>query len=396
MTPRSHAAIQSLETRQLLNTDATLSAMPRSVLADMNGDGKADLVALSRGAVTSDAVLTIALGAGDGTFRPSDRVVVHANTGFAMNVGDINNDGKPDVAVAGDNPLSMAPVNGTFVLTALGSGDGKFMRETSSAHPGAPILHTTFVPAVQRARAVTIADLDNNDFAEVSVLGVARTSSTTQALTIVVNWDVTLPTLVAIPPTVIPLSALTSVNQLHTADLDGDGAIDLLATNRTPLPPSLLAVIRPDLVAVRFPSGHTPSVRSGVNPLNAPVPSATIVRPVIETFGLADLDGDASPDLVGRVNTTLRYTSFTGGSSMFGPVTLIVAANQPRVPLTSFLAGDVTGDGLDDVMARSRHGPVLAVNTTVAGGPVSVRWSRVLIAGLFASTEDDQVATYVT
>lgn len=390
----TRALIHPLEQRQLLSTEADLVGLQRSVLADMNGDGKADLVAVSSGPALYDAVLTIGIGSGDGRFVPSDRVTLHANTANAVAVGDLNGDGALDVAIAGDNPLSMAPINSTFVLTALGNGDGKFKRvsNTTSA-AGTPIVVTTFVPQIARARALALADLDHNGFGEVSVLGVARSNSTTTTANsaLVVNWDPTLPTLVAVPPTVVALNSLVFVNQLHTANFDGDGKTDLVATNRTPLPPSLLTVVRNDLVTVRFPIDHTAVVRLGVNPLNIlPPTSPTTNGAAIETFAVGDLNNDGTPELIGRRESVLRYASYNSTSGQWGPVTGVLAANAPPMPLTDLRAGDVTGDGKLDVLAVSRGVPVLATNITTAGSPVAVRWSRVPIAGLVGLLDIDE------
>jgi hypothetical protein len=381
--------ILTLESRRLLS-DASAVGSPNSLLADMNGDGKADLIAMTRLAAAPDVVVTIALGQGDGSFARSDHVIIRANTGFALGVGDLDGDGAVDVAVAGDNPLSAAPINGTFVVTALGDGAGKFKRPTITDPIDAPLLVTTFVPEIRRARAVTVIDVDGNGFGDVSVLGAARgnTAANAEIPSIVVHWDPTLPTFAPVPPTVINFNSLTIVNQLHTGDLDGDGRVDLVATNRAPMPPSPLAVVRYDLVTVRFPLDHSAVVHKGGNLLNLPPSSApTQNLPVVETFGLGDLDGDTSLDLIGRRGNTLRYTSYTAGNSLFGSVHTILAANAPAATLGQFRVGDITGDGLDDVLARARGDNVLATNITRSGGAVAVRWSRVGAVGLLTAEQ---------
>lgn len=391
MSERITPSVQGLESRRLLDATAA-NALPSAVLADMNGDGKADLVSMTRlNAAAMDVALTIALGRGNGTFAPSDRVIIHGNSGFAMNVGDLDGDGALDVAVAGRNPLTAIPTDATFVVTALGNGHGKFKRmPVNNSNTSAPILEVTYVPQITRAQAVTIVDVNGNGHGDVSVLGIARSNSANiQNPAIVVQWDVTLDTLVAIPPTVIPFNSLTVINQLHSADLDGNGTTDLVATNRTPLPPSPLTVVRTDLVVAKFASDHTPTVRLGVNPLNLVPATPAPTTAAIETFGLADLDGDSAPDLVGRINSTLRYASASTGNTPFGQVKVVLAQNSPSVALGGFIAGDVTGDGLDDVLARSPVAPLLAVNTTTASGPVSVRWSRVPVPSPAAVVIDD-------
>src|SRR5438034_215867 len=77
------------------------------VVADINGDGKLDLV--TEGSVR--------LGNGDGTFKPA----VNFSTGaspISVAVGDFNRDGKPDLAVANNGSGN--------VSVLLGNGDGTF------------------------------------------------------------------------------------------------------------------------------------------------------------------------------------------------------------------------------------------------------------------------------
>ena len=88
-----------------------------SVVADLNGDGKADLVVSGH----SGATLYALIGRGDGTFDvPKQFKVGEIPRGVA--VGDFNGDHIPDVAVAtaGDNSI--------WVL--LGTGDGSFHKGT--------------------------------------------------------------------------------------------------------------------------------------------------------------------------------------------------------------------------------------------------------------------------
>jgi hypothetical protein len=105
-----------------------LAGRPQTALAvaDFNGDGNADIVSVDSDDV--DQVVTILLGAGDGTFR----VTAYEPAVFPqfVAVGDFNNDGRPDfVAVNfGVNYLSVF----------LGNGDGTF-----SQQPARPLTPNT-------------------------------------------------------------------------------------------------------------------------------------------------------------------------------------------------------------------------------------------------------------
>jgi uncharacterized protein (TIGR03437 family) len=83
------------------------------VAADLNGDGKLDLVA-------GDAVL---LGHGDGTFAAP--LVLPNGTGPSLTVGDINGDGIPDI-ISSDGIVLIGLGDGTFTYQLTNLGDGIF------------------------------------------------------------------------------------------------------------------------------------------------------------------------------------------------------------------------------------------------------------------------------
>lgn len=96
-------------------------------VADMNGDGKPDLVvggADSQGALE----VAIALGNGDGTFRAPNKLSYGAQylPGMGIAVADFNGDGKPDVILTGlfgaaDTGISLGNGDGTLQSAQLGS-----------------------------------------------------------------------------------------------------------------------------------------------------------------------------------------------------------------------------------------------------------------------------------
>ena len=90
------------------------------VVADFNGDGKADLAFFSNGNVYGNVSSSVLLGNGDGTFTPTTLVwpEVPAMSG-ALTVGDFNGDGIPDLMVAGGGFKDSAQI-------VLGNGDGTF------------------------------------------------------------------------------------------------------------------------------------------------------------------------------------------------------------------------------------------------------------------------------
>ena len=99
-------------------------------VADLNGDGNADIITTN---LEGDDV-TILLGDGRGGFKPSAGSPFRCgDSPFNVAVGDVNNDGKPDLAVV-NSPGSTTEGRGRDGLTILlGNGTGGFTKL-----PGSP------------------------------------------------------------------------------------------------------------------------------------------------------------------------------------------------------------------------------------------------------------------
>jgi hypothetical protein len=90
--------------------------------ADINGDGKLDLITADPQAGGA-GYLTILLGNGNGTFQKPMKYYA-GRLPFAAAIGDLNGDGKPDLAVADGCSISSCKQGGVGVL--LGNGNGTF------------------------------------------------------------------------------------------------------------------------------------------------------------------------------------------------------------------------------------------------------------------------------
>jgi hypothetical protein len=106
--------------------------LPSSVaVSDVNGDGKPDLIVTSYCAVggpcPGEGVVGVLLGNGNGTFQPA---VVYDTGGIQAKwvaVADVNGDGRADVVVANCGPSGSGSCGAGTLGVLLGSGDGTLL-----------------------------------------------------------------------------------------------------------------------------------------------------------------------------------------------------------------------------------------------------------------------------
>lgn len=165
------------------------------IVRDVNGDGKLDIVAVCPGSVS------VLLGNGDGTFQP------HVDSGidaglhvFGVAAGDFNGDGKLDLAVGYQDPAS----NSISVL--IGNGDGTFKPPVDYATGSEP-------------GAVAVADLNHDGKLDIVAANFGQFAGNTVSV-LLGNGDGTFKPQVQYTTSAGPLSVIV-------ADLNGDGKLDL-------------------------------------------------------------------------------------------------------------------------------------------------------------------------
>jgi hypothetical protein len=123
--------------------------------ADLNGDGKLDLVIVtsrpypSLGTVYS-SILQVLLGNGDATFKPLAGYVVNYPQLPGNNIafGDFNGDGKLDIVVAGEGVNTDVSFGGS-IGELVGNGDGSFQP-------------AVFYCSSELSEAAAVGDVDND------------------------------------------------------------------------------------------------------------------------------------------------------------------------------------------------------------------------------------------
>lgn len=103
--------------------------------ADLNGDGKPDLIVANAGSSYTPGTgsVSVLLGRSDGTFQDA-RNLVAGREPWALAVADLNGDGIPDLAVANISPCTGCS-NSNTVTILLGNGDGTFQAPVYYAGP---------------------------------------------------------------------------------------------------------------------------------------------------------------------------------------------------------------------------------------------------------------------
>jgi hypothetical protein len=154
--------------------------------ADLNGDGKLDLLVTSScdsANQCNHGVVGILFGNGDGTFHPIQLNATVGTGAGAVDVADVNRDGKPDILVLsciGPHQCGRGGVNVLF-----GNGDGSFqpaqITATGAESPGSIVVadvNGDFKPDLLIANAFANGKTSGPGFVSV-LLGTTRFATTT-------------------------------------------------------------------------------------------------------------------------------------------------------------------------------------------------------------------------
>jgi uncharacterized repeat protein (TIGR01451 family) len=282
---------------QISSTSSALFTARRVVIADLNGDGKQDLVVLG-------TFMARIMGNGDGTFAPPVMFDTSLTLGSVV-VGDFNKDGKPDLA-------GTRLVNGVTVVTVLpGDGAGGF---------GAPIDSQI---GGRSPSNLVVADFNGDGNLDLGAL-----NSSDDVNVLLGNGGGSFTPGPAYVGGIAPRG-------LVAADLNGDGRQDLAVVNG-----NILTNDGGVTALIGTGSGGFAGVRSFL--------SSTTSNSV--EIATEDFNGDGQPDLIAfnAGNITLLPGTAPGE---FGPPVVVAAAPAftSDIGTRSFSTADFNHDGRPDI-----------------------------------------------
>ncbi|WP_196292754.1 T9SS type A sorting domain-containing protein [Hymenobacter ruricola] len=272
-------------------------------VADVNGDGQPDIITANNG----DDTVAVLLGTGTGTFGPFTAFGTGSgSTPYGVAVADVNGDGNPDLLTANSD------TNKAGVL--LGTGTGSFGSvRTYSAGPNS-------IPF-----DIAVGDVNNDGKLD---LLTANAGSDTVGMLLGTGTG-----------TFGPVTALSTGSGSEpwgvvAADVDGDGRLDLLTANNSAYTTGVLLNTTPVLATRTFlPVTNT---SSGNSPRGVAV---------------ADVNGDGKLDLLtaNYGNSTAGVLLGTGTGSFGAVTTFSSGGGLPR----AIAVADVNGDGKPDLLTAN-------------------------------------------
>jgi AbrB family looped-hinge helix DNA binding protein len=276
------------------------------VAGDLNGDGKADLAITNYGSNT----VSVLINNGDGTFATK----VDYGTGSgprSISLGDLNGDGKPDLAITNFN------TNTVSVL--LNNGDGTFASEIDYTVGSNPF-------------SIAMGDLNGDGKEDLAVVNHANGPSSLSIL--MNNGDGTF------APKVDYATETFAVG-IAMGDLNGDGKPDLAVGN---------VFFSAPRVAIYMNNGdgtfaaRVTYVTGGLFP---------------ESLSMSDVNGDGKLDLLTGNRTNAGVWLNNGDGTLATPVNY-TTGSRSFFP-NEIATGDLNGDGKPDMVTANKDSNTISV-----------------------------------
>jgi hypothetical protein len=364
-----------------------LETNPIATLADVNQDGKLDLLLVrdagDSGVNQSSLYVDVLLGNGDGTFQPPGAA---GTISFAGSMAVFNSSSLQTAnLVAGSSipDIILGSFYGIFI--AKGNGDGTFQTPTQ--------MLTDYVePSFQ------IADLNGDGKLDLALDGTAGVT------TFLGNGDGTFGGIAGAVVSGYPENGL--VQQMTLADFNGDGKIDLAAENdvngdvelapgngdgtfratpvlfssTTPVlnPPDLSLQVAGDITGsgkdhvIGYGNGRvlsgSPNGQGGFNYLSALPTAATDAFAPFPVLG--DFNGDGKQDLILSGQNNNVAVALSNGDGTFATPVNVPFSVTPKCVIPNVAVGDVNGDGKLDLVLIYSGDFLCGIPNTVPSGYV--------------------------
>jgi hypothetical protein len=320
-----------------VKSDSSTGNLPYSVsIGDLNGDGKSDLAVANYGSASVSVLLnTTSPGADIPTFTTKTDFTAD-NGAISVTIGEFNGDGKPDLAVANANSTSVSVLLNT---TSPGADIPTFSTKADFTTGGTPY-------------SVSIADLNGDGKLDLATANLGSNN-------ISVFLNTTTPGN-AIPTfsTKTDFTAGTNPISISICDLNGDGMPDLAAANFSANTVSVF--LNTTLPGALIPTFSAKSdFAAGANP---------------QSVSVSDLNGDGKTDLVtadynnNYVSVLLNNTDPGASIPVFSNKTDFATGGLPYC----VSIGDLSGDGKPDLAVANYFDNSISVliNTTGPGASV--------------------------
>ncbi len=311
----------------LSSVEYTTAAFPSSIgVADLNKDGKKDLIVQCAPGSTGSGLVSIFRGNGDGTFQAKEDYPAGTQIGTSLAIGDFNGDGYLDIA-------TVDGVGAATVRVALHTGNTGSGQMYPTTQGNLPSYATGNAPY-----GVVAADIDGDGKLD---LAVANNSSSSFSVLINNGFGVFL----AKSDTSTP----TNPYGITAADFDKDGKIDIVTVAR-----GGGAMWDPTTIHLNTSTAGVPSAPTGVS-ASAGNTEATV------SFTPSFPNGSAV--------TNFTVTSTPGGLSANGSSSPITVNGLTNGVAYTFKVTATNGNGTSALSSASGS---VTPNTTVPGAPTGV------------------------